>query len=86
MVIALLTAVTAWYRSRTHAGNYYADQVYGMDRRIHTRYALTGAILFVLLGASLFYQKIPSVLLLGIAVIVAVFYFSSFARGFSDEE
>lgn len=86
MVIALTTAAIAWYRSRARASNYYADQVYGMNPRTDRRYALVSVCLFLLLGASVFVRQIPGVPLLGIVVLVAIFYFSSFARGFSDDE
>jgi hypothetical protein len=80
MLLCLAVAVAAWLRSRTAGGHYDADG-YGMTPQTHRRYAWCAAVLGVLLGASLSISALPSIPLLGVAVLVGILYLSSFLRG-----
>ena len=73
-------------KSRRASGGYYEREVYGMTRRTHRAYASLSAIFAALFVLAFFTSAIPVVPLLGAYVLVFIFYFSSFARGFSDEE
>jgi hypothetical protein len=86
LVLALFSAIFAWLRSTHATGNYYAGDVYGMSRATHRRYAYAGAAFAAVFTAALFVHEIPTVPLLALYALIAIFYFSSFARGFSDEE
>jgi hypothetical protein len=84
LALSLFTAGFAWWRSSQAGRNYYAADVYGMTPAAHRRYAIIcGAFAAVFLAAL--FIPLPTVPLLGACVLVAIFYFSSFARGFSDE-
>lgn len=80
IVLCLAVAVAAWLRSRTAGGHYDADG-YGMTPQTHRRYAWLAALLAVLLGASFYVAALPSIVLLGVAVLVGILYLSSFLRG-----
>lgn len=66
--------------------NYYAGDVYGMTPLTHRRYAAAGLLFVAIFVAALFVRSIPVVPLLAALTVLAIFYFSSFVRGFSDEE
>jgi hypothetical protein len=79
-------AVFAVWRSTRSGSNYYASHVYGMTPAVHRRYAAIGAVFAAFFAISFAYGWVPVVPLLGVFTLVFIFYFSSFARGFSDEE
>lgn len=83
--LALITAVFAWRSSHNDQVNSYARDVYGMNRATSRRYCAAALILAGLLLLSLFVPQIPGVPLLAAATLLAVLYFTSFARGYSDE-
>lgn len=82
---AILVSV-ALLKSRRASGSYYEREVYGMTTRTHRAYASLSAIFATLFGLAFFSTAIPVVPLLAAYALVFIFYFSSFARGFSDEE
>ncbi len=86
LAAAAATACFAWFCSTRTASNYYEGEVYGMTAHTHRVYALTSAAFTVLFAAALALASIPTVPLLAVFALVAIFYYSSFARGFSDEE
>lgn len=85
IVISLFTAFFAVFRSMRNAENYYSAQVYGMTPAAHRAYAAVSGVFALAFIAAFFITAIPTVPLLAIYALVAIFYFSSFARGFSDE-
>ena len=86
LVLALFTAQFAWRRSLRETVNFYASDVYGLSRSTHRRYALASLLFACAFGAGVLWPPLPTVPLLAVYVLVVIFYFSSFARGFSDEE
>ena len=86
LLMAILTAGTAFWRTLFGSAGYYESAVYGMTRRTHTGYALAGLALALLFAVSYVQPAIPVIPLAGAAVLLAIFYFTSFLRGFSDEE
>jgi hypothetical protein len=86
LALSAFTAIFAFYRAEFVRANYYAAEVYGMTAAIHRRYALTSLGFAAAFCASFVAPVIPTVPLLAVYTLVAIFYFSSFARGFSDEE
>ena len=86
LVLSLFVAVFAAIKSRRPAANYYAAHVYGMTRQTHAIYAVISAVFAALFAFSLVASWVPAVPLLAVFVLIFIFYFSSFARGFSDEE
>jgi hypothetical protein len=85
LALSVFTLGFALYRARGATRNYYAREVYGMDAAAHRRYAAVSMLFAAAFTAALFVRMIPTVPLLGAYVLIAIFYFSSFARGFSDE-
>ena len=81
-----IVIAVALMKSRRASGSYYEREVYGMTARTHRAYASLSALFAALFAASFFTGVIPVVPLLGAYALVFIFYFSSFARGFSDEE
>ena len=86
LVLALFSGLFAWSRSKRPTENYYAGEVYGINRATHRRYAYAAAAFCAVFAAALVVHQIPTVPLLAVYALIAVLYFSSFARGFSDEE
>ena len=86
VAVSLVTALSATVRAFQPASNYYASGVYGMTRRTHAGYALAGFVLAGLSGLSLVRPEIPVTAILAAAVLLTILYFTSFLRGFSDEE
>ncbi len=86
LALAVGTALFAAFRSLRAKRNFYAADVYGMTARSDRAYALIGTAFALLFLAAIFVRGLPTVPLLAAYVLIAIFYFSSFARGFSDEE
>ena len=86
LFLALFTAVFAYVRSRHGPSNYYESDVYGMTPVLHIRYALVSLLFAAAFAAALFIPAIPGVPVLGAFAVLFIFYFSTFFRGFSDEE
>ena len=84
VMCAALVAAALW-RSKSAAANFYAHHVYGMTPRTHAAYAAV-SLAFAAAFAASYFVPLPVVLLLAAYTLVFIFYFSSFARGFSDEE
>jgi hypothetical protein len=84
--MALAIAAFAFWRSRLVSTNYYEIHVYGMTAQTHRRYALVSLLFAGLFALAFAIPFIPVVAVLAVYVLVAIFYFSSFARGFSDEQ
>jgi hypothetical protein len=57
-----------------------------MTARSHRSYALVSLPFIGFFVAALVVPNVPAVPLLGLYALVAIFYFTSFLRGFSDEE
>jgi hypothetical protein len=85
LVFSLVVAAFALWRSRSVATNYYETHVYGMTAQTHVRYAAVSLLFAVVFALAFFTAFVPVLPLLAVYTLVAIFYFSSFARGFSDE-
>ncbi len=86
LVLCMLLIAVALRKSKRTRGSYYEREVYGMTARTHRAYIVLSVVFLALFAASYFAGGIPAVPLLGAYTLVFIFYFSSFARGFSDEE
>lgn len=79
-------ALLAFVRSRS-AGGFYDDAVYGMTPRTHLRYALAAALLGLAFGVMLVvHANGLTIAALAALTLLAVFYLTSFLRGFSDDQ
>ena len=76
----------ALWKTKSAQANYYERDVYAMTVRTHSAYALLSTVFAAVFVLAYFYGGIPVIPLLAAYALVFVFYFSSFARGFSDEE
>ena len=85
ILIALAVAIAAWNRGRAAGGHYDAD-TYGMTPQTHRRYALGGLVLAALFAMSIFAPAVPATVVLAVAILVGVFYLSSFLRGAQADE
>jgi hypothetical protein len=86
LVLCAVVIAFAVRAGRRESGSYYAREVYGMTARTHLAYALLSGAFGAAFAAAFAVRAIPAVPLLGVYALVFIFYFSSFARGFSDEE
>jgi hypothetical protein len=85
LATCLAIAVFAWWRSRSPAG-YYDGDVYGMTPAAHRRYVAIELSLALLFATTLVARvEWLAVWLLAAAVLVGVFYLTSFFRGWSEE-
>ncbi len=66
--------------------DFYSAGVYGMTAAGHRRYAAVSLLFAGVFLAALYVRSIPAVPLLAACALVVIFYFSSFLRGYSDEE
>lgn len=85
LALSVCTAIFALWRGVRSTQNYYSAQVYGMTAAVHQRYAACSIAFAGVFLAALFVPKIPTVPLLAVYALIVIFYFSSFARGFSEE-
>jgi uncharacterized membrane protein len=85
IILCVVVTIVALAKSKRAQGSYYEREVYGMTARTHRAYASLSVIFAALFVASLF-APLPTIPLLAAYALVFIFYFSSFARGFSDEE
>ncbi|HET9096152.1 MAG TPA: hypothetical protein VFN37_05795 [Candidatus Baltobacteraceae bacterium] len=86
LVLCAIVIAVAIFKSRRGSGSYYEREVYGMTARTHRAYASLSALFAAAFAAAFFTSAIPAVPLLGAYALIFIFYLSSFARGFSDEE
>ena len=86
LLLSLFVAAFALLKSLRPAANYYASNVYGMTRRSHRVYAAVSGVFAAVFAYSLTTAWVPAIPLLAVFALIFIFYFSSFARGFSDEE
>lgn len=86
MACALALAAFALLRSRRNGGFYDTD-VYAMTPQSHRRYAVVCALFFVAFSIfALLRAQSASIATFAAFVLVAVFYLTSFLRGFSDDQ
>jgi len=85
LLVSAGTAASAAWRAVRGTGNVYANEVYGMTAATHARYAAAGTMAACLCAAAWFRPEVPETAAFAGAVLVSVFYFTSFLRGFSDE-
>ncbi|HLI95714.1 MAG TPA: hypothetical protein VKT72_06460 [Candidatus Baltobacteraceae bacterium] len=85
LALCVILIAVAALKSKHGRGSFYEREVYGMTRRTHRAYAILSAI-FALAFIAAFFAPLPTVPLLAAYALIFIFYFSSFARGFSDEE
>ncbi|HEY9180766.1 MAG TPA: hypothetical protein VIO32_08595 [Candidatus Baltobacteraceae bacterium] len=86
VALCCIVAAVASVKSNRAGAGYYAAEVYGMTARTHHAYAALSMLFAALFVIGFFVAAIPAIPLLGAYALIFIFYFSSFARGFSDEE
>lgn len=86
LVLCGLVMAVAALKSKHGHGGYYEREVYAMTARTHRAYIALSAVFAAIFAAAFFVSGVPVIPLLGAYALVFIFYFSSFARGFSDEE
>lgn len=86
LVLSLGTSLFALYRSTRTLSHYYEADVYGMTPVLHRRYAAVSLLFAGAFALSFFVRAIPDVPVLGGFAVLFIFYFSTYLRGFSDEE
>lgn len=86
VALALVFAGVAWWRSRAASG-YYDREIYAMTASVHRRYALV-ALAFAALFAGIRFTDWQALLVPCFAAftLLAVFYATSFLRGFSNDD
>ncbi len=86
MVCALALAALSYAKSR-RAGGFYDADVYGMTARTHQAYAAASLLFAAAFCATLVLRaQTAAIVVLAAFVLVAVFYLTSFLRGFSDDQ
>lgn len=86
MAASIGLAALAFSRSRSRGGFYDAD-VYGMTPTVHRRYAIAALVLAAVFGVILVVHAGAAALAAFAALaLFAVFYLTSFLRGFSDDQ
>jgi hypothetical protein len=86
IVTSLAVLGVAGWRMRRPAG-FYDGAVYGMTRDTHRRYfGLELLLLLAFFATAIVHAGSVTIWLLAFAVLVAVFYLTSFLRGASEEE
>jgi len=86
LALALFTCACAAAAAVRPPANYYASTVYGIRRSGHVAYAAASLALAAVFVLSAWWHAIPAAVLLAPTVLAAIFYFTSYLRGFSDEE
>jgi hypothetical protein len=84
LVLSVLLLVVA-LRNAAAGANEYAREVYYMTKRTHLGFGLAGAAGIVLFTLA-YFTRLASVPLLAVFALLSILYFSSFARGFSEDE
>jgi len=77
--ISVVVAIAAFARALSRAGHY--DGAYGMTPSTHRRYGYAALALALAFAAGFAWPPMPTVALLGAAVLLALFYLTSFLRG-----
>lgn len=85
IVLCAALAVAAWWRSRAPGGA-FDDDVYGMTRSTHRRYAMVALALLILCALSFAIPALPVAAVLTVTIVVCIFYGSSFLRGAESDE
>jgi hypothetical protein len=83
LALALFIAAIAFLRSRAR-GSYYDAEVYGMVPSTHRRYAGISLAFALFFAAALAFHVDWGLVGLAIYVTIAVFYLTSFLRGYAD--
>lgn len=83
--ISLVVATVALARASLRAGH-YDGAGYGMQPSTHRRYAFVAVVLALGFIAAFAWPAIPSVVLLGAIVLVALLYGTSFLRGAESDD
>jgi len=86
IVLCMLVLAVAVWKSKHGGGSYYERQIYGMSARTHRVYGGLSAVFALLFASALLSARLPVIPLLAAYALLFILYFSSFVRGFSDEE
>lgn len=86
MAASIGLAALAFSRSRA-SGGFYDGEVYGMTPATHRRYALAALVLAAAFGVILVvHARAAATAAFAALALFAVFYLTSFLRGFSDDQ
>jgi hypothetical protein len=83
--ICVIVAIAAFARALSRSGH-YDGAVYGMTPALHRRYAYLAVVLACAFLVGFVWPPMPTVILLGAAVLLAIFYLTSFLRGAEADE
>ncbi len=83
--ISLVVAIAAFGRALRRAGH-YDGAGYGMLPSTHRRYAYVALALGLGFVAAFVWPTVPTVVLLGAVVLVALLYGTSFLRGAESDD
>lgn len=86
LALALLMAGIAFFRSGARGG-YYDAELYGMGPSTHRRYVAV-SLAFALFFAVAWTMRAETagLVLLSIYAVIALFYLTSFLRGYADND
>jgi hypothetical protein len=85
-VLALVTGVVAWRRSRS-TGGFYDAEVYAMTPQVHRRYALLSLAFAIYFAATLaLHRASAGIAGLVLYALIAVLYATSFLQGAPDRD
>ncbi|HET9394176.1 MAG TPA: hypothetical protein VFO29_11735 [Candidatus Rubrimentiphilum sp.] len=85
LVLSVVLAGVAWWRSRAATRTFYEGHVYGMGPRAHQGYCLAFAGLAVAMLAAIMWPPL-TLPALSVLALVAILYGSTFLRGASGED
>ena len=83
--ISLGLAVVSFARASARSGH-YDGAVYGMTPVVHRRYAAIACALAVAFVAAFVWPALPTTIMLGAVVLVALLYVTSFLRGAESDD
>lgn len=87
LVLSLLLAAVAWWRSKAPAPTYYEEEVYGLTALSHRRWAGLFAILALAAAVTATWARGAGALaLLSALTLAGILYGASFVRGASGED
>lgn len=85
VALSCMTVLFALLRARAPA-SFYASGVYNMTAQSHRTFAIISIAFACAFLVAYALPQVIAVTLLAVYTLVLIFYFSSFARGFSGED
>lgn len=86
IVLSLILAAYAVWRSKSASAGYYESEVYAMDASTHRRWAFAAAGFALLFLISAVRGHQYDVTIFAAFAVVAILYIASFLRGYGSED